>query len=238
MDAPCSGYHAEKTVQATYVSKPFVAGPRPFMQRAAERGVALVVVLVLSGIMLAIMTALVYMITVGTQMSGSQKQYKTALQAGLAASDILYQIIGYRGNTLSMDDLFDKLDAQGMTVTQTITSSCTGTGTGSGLTYKIQNSTGLWDDGTYCNQSLIIDPSLASSYDLRMKMGSYTVFAKFVDTVAGNTGDDYNLSNQGVVSSGELPVVPIPSQYTIEVDAENTSLATPERAKLSILYQY
>jgi len=88
--------------------------------------------------------------------------------------------------------------------------------------------------------TVAIEPTDPSTYDLKFQLGSYNVYAKIVDTIAGNTGDDYGLTNKGVVSSGsgELPVVSYPSQYTIEVEAENTALSSPERAKLSVLYQY
>ena len=55
-----------------------------------ERGIALVMVLILSAIALAIMAALIYMITVGTQASGMQKRYRTALEAGKGGADISY----------------------------------------------------------------------------------------------------------------------------------------------------
>jgi hypothetical protein len=45
----------------------------------SEKGIVLVVVLVLSAVALALMTAMIYMITIGTQISGLQKRYKTAL---------------------------------------------------------------------------------------------------------------------------------------------------------------
>ena len=51
-----------------------------------DRGIALVMVLVLSGIALAIMAGLIYMATSGTQVSGLQKRYKTALEGGLAGA--------------------------------------------------------------------------------------------------------------------------------------------------------
>ena len=74
---------------------------------------------------------------------------------------------------------------------------------------------------------------------------TYTVFAKIVDTVEGNSAPDYGLGGKGVVVSGssEVVVVSMPYLYTMEIDAQK-KIATDEdaenreRAKLSILYQY
>ncbi len=214
--------------------------PVKHRRRSPERGVALVVVLVFSSVMLAVMTVLIYMITVGTQMSGSHKQYKTALEAGFGGADILYQIIALRGNTADTNTFLASLNSQGLNAAITTPGTCTGTTAGmpyTDLRTKIMASTTGWS--APCNQSLILDAAQTATYDLRFKLGSYTVYAKIADTVAGNTGGDYALTNTGVVSSGgELPVQSFPSQYTIEVEAENTAVASPERAKLSILYQY
>src|SRR5574341_2459701 len=65
----------------------------------SERGIVLIVVIVLSAVALALMTALIYMITTGTQISGLQKNYKTALEAGVGGGDIFYQLIATRAET-------------------------------------------------------------------------------------------------------------------------------------------
>jgi hypothetical protein len=65
----------------------------------SEKGVVLIVVLVLSAVSLAIMTALLYMITTGTQTSGLQKRYKTALEAGIGGGNVFCQLISARGDT-------------------------------------------------------------------------------------------------------------------------------------------
>src|SRR4030043_1051567 len=63
-----------------------------------EKGIALVMVLVLSAIVLIIMAGLIYMLTTGTQISGMQKKYKNASEAGIGGRDITYQLIGLRGD--------------------------------------------------------------------------------------------------------------------------------------------
>ena len=64
----------------------------------SESGIALVLVLVISVIALAIMSALIYMLTSGTQISGMQKRYRTAQEAGLGGADITYLMLASRGN--------------------------------------------------------------------------------------------------------------------------------------------
>ena len=57
-------------------------------EKLNEKGIALVMVLILSAIALAIMAALVYMLISGTQISGMQKRYRTALEAGVGGADV------------------------------------------------------------------------------------------------------------------------------------------------------
>ena len=53
-----------------------------------NKGIALVMVMILSLISLAIMSGLIYMVTSGTQVSGIEKRYSTALEAGKSGKDI------------------------------------------------------------------------------------------------------------------------------------------------------
>jgi hypothetical protein len=210
-----------------------------------EKGIALVMVLVLSTIVLVIMAGLIYMLTTGTQLSGMQKRYKTALEAGIGGADITYQIMALRGETSATSSLLSEISVLNPVLTTpstcaTLSSdpSCTIVGNYAGLAAKLNLPTSCWSG---CNSSLTIDPGNATTYDMQFDIGTaptYRVYAKIVDTVEGNSGGDEGLIKGGVVhSSGEINVASIPFLYTIEVDAQNQ--ANPaERAKLSILYQY
>lgn len=196
-----------------------------------ERGIALAMVLVLSVIALVIMAGLIYMATIGTQVSGIQKRYKTALEAAVGSRDVTYQIIALRIDnpaTIEQEFKFINLD---VTTSQTC------------LNHKLLRPTSSWD--ATCNKSLAIDPTDPSSYDMSFDLGTiptYRVYTKIVDTVEGNSSGDEGLLKTGVVLSntGEVQVMSIPYLYTIEVDSENLSqpVGKRERAKLSILYQY
>ncbi len=183
-----------------------------------ERGIALVMVLVLSAIMLAIIAALVYMLTSGTQVSGIQKRYRTALEAGQGGSDAMYELIAARSDP-------------------GITGICTLTFSATCLTDKLTKATSSWSSA--CDNLLTITPVTApATYDMYCTLGNYTAYAKIVDTVPGNSGADLGLRCGGVVSDcGGATTPSIPALYTIEVDAENSSNPA-ERAKLSVLYQY
>ncbi|MEK6691231.1 MAG: hypothetical protein AABY78_08040 [Nitrospirota bacterium] len=215
----------------------------PYSLLSTEKGIALVMVLILSAIALAIMAGLIYMIVSGTQISGIQKRYKTALEAGIGGADITYQFIKLRGETTSTNSFKTLLNTFGLYSDYTTPGACTGTNmlgaSFTGLAAKLNAPTSTWVN---CDSSLTITPGTTSTYDITFQLGTgptYTVYSKIVDTVEGNSGGDEGLLKSGVVISnpGEVAVKSIPYLYTIEIDAENTANSA-ERAKLSVLYQY
>jgi hypothetical protein len=189
-----------------------------------EKGVALMMVLVISTIALAVMSALIYMITIGTQMSGSQKRYETALEAGDGGKEIVF---------LWIADREVPPDLTGIAIDNTISNDC--------MEDKLLDETRDWDSA--CDASLSIDIEEDTTYDMKFDLGTFRVYSKIVNTVEGNSSSGgSSLTKSGVVSSntGEVSVKHVPYLYTIEVEARSAtnpnSLA--ERAKLSILYQY
>jgi hypothetical protein len=190
-----------------------------------EKGIALVMVLVLSTIALLIMAGLIYMLTIGTQVSGLQKRYETAHEAGMGGSDVMYQLIAARGNP--------NIPLTNFLIT------ASNVGGVDCLTPKLNQPTISWPAA--CSNTMTIDPNTQSTYDMQFDLGAgptYQVFAKIVNTVEGNSGGDEGLLRYGVVSStGDITVMSMPYLYTIEIDAENQGNPS-ERAKLSILYQY
>jgi hypothetical protein len=204
-----------------------------FFHLSSEKGLALVMILILAAIALAIMAGLIYMVTVGTQISGVQKRYQSAREAGKSGAEIAYQVIGARGNpyisslTITFSDptfacLAAKLNTESYPSTTNWSAKC--------------------GDYTKTTEMEII-PSDSSTYDFTFDLGIsppyYRVYAKIISTTEGNSGADEGLIAKGVVSSssGEVTVVSRPYLYTIEVDAENRDNAL-ERSKWSILYQY
>ena len=212
-----------------------------------EKGIALVMVLVLSALALAIMSALIYMLVAGTQTTGIQKRYKSALEAGLGGGELTFQLIGIRGESSGQTAFLNSLQNAGIGTAADIIktpAACNGTSgsaTYTGFTAKLMTGTSTWSGA--CNSSITIDPEIPTSYDMVFDLGiigtTYRVYAKIVDTVEGNTGGDTGLWKSGVVSAstGEVAAQTRPYLYTIEMVAENP-YNPDERSKLSVLYQY
>lgn len=217
------------------------ASPRD-CRRRSERGIVLVMVIVLSAVALLIMTTLIYMITTGTQVSGLQKRYMTALEAGVGGSDIFYQLIALRAETGSTNAFTANLSSFNLNPALTTSNACTGllsAATYTGLAAKLMTPSTSWVN---CDRSLAIDPAVPTTYDMKIELGTatkYSVYAKIVATTEGNTGGDEDLMSNPVVNAntGEVAVVPRPYMYAIEAVSEN-SANRDERAKLSIVYQY
>jgi hypothetical protein len=214
--------------------------PRRIGMRS-ERGAVLLVVIILSAIVLAVMTSLIYMIMVGTQISGIEKRYRTAHDAAFGGWAVIGQLLATRGSSTDVNTF--KANLAGLSPSVTDNAGCTGTTDGgtakSGIAAKMLTRSTTWS--AVCGTSFTTTNSTA---DFTMKLGSgtiYNVYGKIVDTFPGNTagGSGSGLRSKGVVasSSGEIAVMPVPYVYTVEVDAENASNPA-ERAKLSILYQY
>jgi hypothetical protein len=179
-----------------------------------EKGFALAFVLILAAIALVMTLGMLFMVSRGSYVSGQQKRYRTAVEAGRGGMESMLQLIASRG-----------IAAGYMTVdNQAI------------LNAKLGTPTTEWIG---LDNTITIDPAAPSSYDMRMLIGSYRVYSKIVDTVQGNSSASDELLKTGVVntSSGEVVVVSIPYLYTIEVLSQSQTNAT-ERAKFSVLFQY
>lgn len=183
-----------------------------------EKGVALIFVLLLAVVALITTAGLLYVVAKGGYISGQQKRFHTALEAGRGGLQATLQVVGDRG-----------ADTIGLT------NSVIGADLGTKLTIP----TSSWAAGI--DRSSMIDPDVNTTYDLRFDLGNYRVYSKVVDTVVGNSGADTGLLKAGVVNtgSGEVTVMNIPYLYTIEELAANQiNPASTERVKLSVLYQY
>jgi len=182
-----------------------------------ENGFAMVFVLILAAIALAMTLAMLLMVSGGSYVSGQQKRFRTAVEAGRGGMEAMFQLISNRGNP--DNTLYSLQNAA------SIQAKLAGPTTGAGWL-------GL-------DSSSVIDPDTPTSYDMTIDLGAYRVYTKIVDTVDGNSGADEGLLKTGVVNSGsgEVTVVSVPYLYTIEVLSQSTANPT-ERSKLSVLYQY
>lgn len=182
-----------------------------------ENGFAMVFVLILAAISLAMTLAMLLMVSRGSYISGQQKRYRTAVEAGRGGAEAMFQLIADRG-----------------VLTTAFTNQIVPDPPG--LMNKLDNTIANWGG---LDNSSTIDPAVATSYDMRIDLGAYRVYTKIVDMVPGNSSAGETLLKSGVVStgSGEVTVVSVPYLYTIEVLSQSTTNAT-ERSKLSVLYQY
>ncbi|HLN91989.1 MAG TPA: hypothetical protein VK429_09050 [Patescibacteria group bacterium] len=179
-----------------------------------EKGFALVFVLILAAIALVMTLGMLFMVSRGSYVSGQQKRYRTAVEAGRGGVESMLQLVSSRG-----------IAATYMTVDNQAV-----------LNAKLGTPTTEWIG---LDNAITINPAVPSTYDMRVDLGTYRVYSKIVDTVRGNSGASEVLLNKGVVSlsPGEVAVVSIPYLYTIEVLSQSRTNTT-ERSKFSILYQY
>lgn len=180
-----------------------------------EKGVALVVVLLLAVVGLIITACVLHMLARGGFLSGQHKRYSTAVEAARGGLEATVQVVADRGgDTMGLDNVF----------------------LGGDLVTKLNNATGSW--GTADNTSTI-NPLDSATYDLRFDVGEYRIHSKIIDTVVGNSAEDTGLLKSGVVNtgSGEVTVMNVPFLYTIE-ELTQSRTNPSERATISVLYQY
>ncbi len=226
------------------------SGPR-FLR--SEKGIALLTVLVLSFISLAIIAALIFLVTGGTRGSGFNKRYETARETGYGGIDIIRALIRKQGDLTSLSGLLDQLGSKTTNPVNVFAQCDCGDTTDpdsitpnpdSCLCRKLCSPT-LKSDGNYnwkaCDSSM--DPT--SNYDLNFELPgfgtNYDVFAKIVDTSLGNTDfSGLNLGGTAVVAtSGTITAPADPYLYSIEITAQDTDYSSrKERARLSVLYAY
>ena len=227
-----------------------------------EKGIALVMVLLLSLIALAFVSAMLFMITQGTRLSGAYRVFKSAEDASFGGTEIVQDYMSGKG------DLYFPLL---MPVNPDFRCVCDTNSDGNVTTndnheWKISTNT---DMGRSCRCDKIcsshFDSVGASNWtvcaaddssldptaipDLQFTLGVapnvFDVFAKIVDTVEGNsdmgglvTGGG-SLGGGGVVASNTGLINPpqSPYLYRIEVQAQ-AAVNVRERSRLSILYAY
>lgn len=144
-----------------------------------ERGVALIFVLLLAVVALITTAGLLYIVGRGGYLSGQQKRYNTALEAGRGGVQATLQVVADRG-----------IDTMGLTNVLI----------GGDLGTKLAGPTGTWGGGV--DNTSMIDPLIPATYDLRFDLGTYRIYSKIVDTVDGNSGADTGLLKTGVVNTG------------------------------------
>jgi len=196
-----------------------------------EHGVALVTALLLTLIALAIVMAILYIITWQTRLSGAHKRYKTAIEASHGGVELITkQIIpGVFQNVTGATTLAAQFPGFNLTL-----NGCLG--------YKLQHPTAEW--GATCGpDAKPFDPLTKTDMTITLSgtQSNYNVYAKVVDTVPGNSDTSgFEMLDSGAavagMSSGVSPKH-LPALYRIEVQGQK-QINPQEKAELSVLYAY
>ncbi len=213
-----------------------------------EKGIALVLALLLSLISLAILSALIYFITQGTEMSGFLKRYRTAGEAAkgglqLTTNEFIpYLISG--GSTSSLSSLYNSGSSSlpyplALAFPSSSSTNC--------FNIKLQNPTASWVAAGCPNDPNLNNPDpTVGAADATFNLQAYgpsqpfQVSLRIVDTVLGNTDTSgLDLEGLGVVDSGSGMVSPAPQPYLYRIEATSQRLNNPdEKASFSAIYAY
>ena len=204
-----------------------------------ERGIALVLVMVIALIALAIVSALIYMGTMATRLSGAEKVYRNVDEAALGGARIAADMViaNFGNSALSLPTVAANLGGSfGNPAVQTC------------LMRKLNNATANWG-GSICDdpmRSMDFSPDNSNTWDMTFPLpgvpNNYTVLAKIVDTIEGNTSGLVGEGEFAVggVGGGGASIVTPPKHswmYRIEVQAQD-SVNPRERARYSVLYAH
>lgn len=212
----------------THPEKPFTTNTPPCNQAAGilanEKGIALVMALVLGLVGMLMITAILYMVGTGTWMGGSKKRYQTALSAShgsmnFFAREIIQRAVG--GATLSSLGTFGGI--------------LTPVASDANFTTKL-TTTGRIGDAGYP----VDNPDATLTFTFTAPTPNMTVNTAIVGTSRGNSGTSSNvLVGGGVVNNSSGTVTPqhIPYLYQTEIQTQSGIFAR-ERARLSAIYAY
>lgn len=209
-------------------------------RQGREKGVALVMALIVVSVAAGIFAAVMYFALTGTEVSGLQRKYQSSKEASLGAIDVLTKdllprVMGGTNLSAAVAALIKPA-----AVLPAITAD---TGKDACFTAKLMTSTSDWPGGT-CESGT--DPTLNPDVVFNLKGKSdqtkpYVVSMKIIDTISGNsdkTGVVLDLGS-GVVddASSLIRIQHFPFLYTIVTDARQQG-STLERANIEVLYAY
>lgn len=196
--------------------------------------------LMLTLISLTIVMAVMYMIIQSVQQSGMVKRYKTALEASYGGTDIMMkelipEILKNAESATLFDDLEDKYSLISLAVNpDNDMRSC--------FQRKLTMQVSEWQDDkcVAANQSVNAKELPDLQFNMQAMSGApYTVYAKIVDTIRGNT-DMSGLQLEGSGVAETLTVLTpknIPYVYRMEIQAERSSNAV-EQGNMTVVYAY
>jgi Tfp pilus assembly protein PilX len=215
-----------------------------------NNGFALLIALIVAFIILVLGSMALYMSTVGTRMSGSLKEYRSAVEAAGGAFELTRNMVGNLKSNPSYTPSGISAD---------IKTKC--------LNFKFNNPTAKNDDTGYdgwtndnlttydCNAKKIeqaesldlTEDEIKNSYDIKYSLGQYTVYVKVMNTTDGNTsinsnsGKNKNIggveSNYAQATGGGLSTPKAPYLYRMEIMSINSTNKN-NKAIVTLLYAY
>jgi len=189
-----------------------------------ERGMALVMALILGVIGMLMLASVLYVVRTGAWTSGSKKRYQEALASAHGGMSFFAKEIIQRG--VSGTALSDMGTYNGM-LTQVITST--------DFTKKL-TTTGIRGDGTYPNGA--VDMNLTLTFPAPNP--NMVVGTTILSTSRGNSGTSSNvLVGGGVVNNAGGTIAPQHIPYLFQIDIQaRSAINTRENAWLSTVYAY
>lgn len=214
--------------------------------RRDKTGVALMLVLMIVVISAGLLSAIMYYVLSGSEISGLQRKYETSKEASLGAIDIFTKELIPKVMQQPASGLSAVAAAlsQGTGIVNSVAADATQNPCFlSKLTTSPLQATGTWAN---CSADDVnADPTVRPdiTFKLRSASGSglpFEVKTKIIDTIAGNSNiSGISLTGAGVVESGfgTISTRHFPYFYTIEVEGKLEN-STTERASFEILYAY
>lgn len=203
-----------------------------------NNGVALVTALMLTMISLVIVVAVMYIITQSVQQVGMYKRYKTAIAASYGGTDIVMkELVPQILKNIESSTLFSDLQVNYASIGLAFSSDAN---IQQCFLQKLNRETSGW---TQCSvDNLSMDPKQQPDIKLNLQSlngAPYTIYAKIIDTVAGNT-DMSGLQLEGAGVAESLTVLnpkQLPYVYRMEIQAEKSTNAI-EQGSMTVVYAY
>ncbi len=195
-----------------------------------EKGVALVITLILALIGMLMVSSVIYMVQTGVWASGSRKHYQLALDAAHGGLNILTRDAvqaGIQGSALSA------IGNYGGLLIGATSDAC--------FQQKLTKTTADWSNCVLADlANPTVSPDAVFTLTFPAPQPNMVVNAKIVNTGRGNSSTSQNvLETGGVVNNNSGAVTPqhIPYLYQTEVLAQS-EVNPRERAWLSAIYAY
>lgn len=213
-----------------------------------ERGIALMMALILTLVSLAVILAVLYLITQSIQLSASSRRYKSALEASYGGVEAFTrEIIPWYIDAVAQNTVESRLQLQTNlgNLTPAFPAGAPSFASYTCMSKKLTLASSQW--GTACGaNATTIDPTQSPDAVFKLKgpplQPNFNVYAKIVASQPGNSdmsGLSDSLSSGNGVAYGAAGVSPmhIPATYRIQALAQRET-NPQEKAKLSVLYAY